>query len=107
LVSDDYTAEARSPAGPDFGDEDPLEAGHDVRRNDMHSAGGADFSPDAAVDRVRPFAALNPLPDDLATACESFQLAILRHKAQHWAEVTLDDVLASLDALKALALAPS
>ena len=55
-------------------------------------------------DLVRPFADLADLPDDLSEAFESFQLAILRHKAEEWQEVSLEDVLASLDALKSLAL---
>jgi hypothetical protein len=56
---------------------------------------------------VRPFENLAELPDDLADAFESFKLAILRHKSAGWAEITRDDVLASLDSLKALAIAPS
>jgi hypothetical protein len=60
-----------------------------------------DFAP------VRPFAALGELPDDLAEAFESFKLAILRHKLAGWTEVGRDNVLASLDALKQLALAPT
>jgi hypothetical protein len=56
---------------------------------------------------VRPFAALPQLPDDLHDAFESFKLAILRHKLAEWKEVPCDDVLASLDGLKQLALAPA
>jgi hypothetical protein len=47
------------------------------------------------------------LPDDVAEAFESFKLAILRHKTQEWQEVSCADILAALDALKALATAPS
>ena len=36
-----------------------------------------------------------------------FKLAILRHKTDQWSEISRDDCLASLDALKELALAPS
>lgn len=56
---------------------------------------------------VRPFADLPSLPDDLAEAFEQFKLAILGHKSQGWKEVSRDDVLATLEALKELALAPS
>lgn len=56
---------------------------------------------------VRPFEKLPELPDDLADAFESFKLALLHHKLAGWKEISRDDVLASLDALKQLALAPT
>lgn len=56
---------------------------------------------------VRPFEKLAELPDDLAEAFESFKLAMLHHKLAGWKEISRDDVLASLDALKQLALAPT
>ena len=72
------------------------------------------FDPDAVYlhdpdlgEPIRPFAELAELPDDLQEAFEAFKLSILRHKLSHWKEVARDDVLASLDALRALALAPS
>lgn len=52
----------------------------------------------------RPFANLAPLPDDLAEAFEAFKLAIVRHRLDGWRDVSRDDVLHALDALKALAL---
>ncbi len=55
----------------------------------------------------RPFADLPPLPDDLNEAFESFKLAILRHKTAGWLEISRDDVLLTLDSLKALAAAPA
>jgi hypothetical protein len=61
----------------------------------------------AAPDPVRPFVELPQLPDDVAEAFESFKLAILRHKGTGWKGISRDDLLASLDALKELALAPS
>lgn len=100
LRSDDYTAEARSPAGPDFGDEDDVPARHDFAEPSFEG------STAPTADRVRPFADLPRLPDDLSTAFEAFQLAILRHRADGWQEVSCDDVAASLEALKSLALAP-
>ena len=68
---------------------------------DDESLGAIDTEP------VRPFAALGELPDDLAEAFESYKLAILRHKLAGWQEISRDDVLSSLDALKQLALAPT
>jgi len=72
--------------------------------------GAAIFSDDPekeTVDFVRPFEKLAELPDDVTEAFESFKLVILRHKMDGWRDVSRDDVLASLDALKNLALAPS
>ncbi|MEQ8785850.1 MAG: hypothetical protein RIC55_06105 [Pirellulaceae bacterium] len=90
--------------GPDFGDEDDSEGGA------RGSGDGASIYSDdnePTVEFVRPFENLADLPDDMAEAFESFKLAILRHKADDWKEISRDDVLASLDALKELALAPS
>jgi hypothetical protein len=56
---------------------------------------------------VRPFAGLAELPADLSEAFEAYKLAILRHKAEGWQAISRDELLASLDALKELALAPS
>jgi hypothetical protein len=66
-------------------------------------------SSDASADPVapfRPFEALASLPDDLAETMEALKLAILRHKVTGWVDVSPGDVLAHLDALKELALAP-
>ena len=54
-----------------------------------------------------PFANLAELPEDLADAFEAFKLAILRHKAEGWRQVSLDDVTGALESLKELAWAPS
>jgi len=59
----------------------------------------------AAAEPVRPFAHLPKLPDDVSEAFEAFKLSILRHKLSGWEEISLDDMLATLDALKELALA--
>jgi hypothetical protein len=52
-----------------------------------------------------PFAQLPELPPDISEAMESFKLAIIRHRLDGWREVSPRDVVASLDALKSLALA--
>jgi hypothetical protein len=61
----------------------------------------------AAVDPVRPFEHLAALPPDLNEAFELFKLAILHHKITAWQEIPCRDVLAALDSLKQLALAPT
>jgi len=63
--------------------------------------------PKESLPPVRPFADLPELPDDLADAFDDMKLAILRHKVNEWEEVSLNDLLMSLDALKQLAAAPS
>ena len=60
-----------------------------------------------AADPVRPFENLPRLPDDLNEAFDAFKLAILNHKLSGWQEISRDDVLATLDALKQLVLAPA
>ncbi len=99
------TDEVRDPGQP------PEDATDDAQEivDDVASRGTAEdvegFS--KVVPPVRPFEDLPPLPDDLADALESFKVAILHHKLSDWESVSRDDVLASLDALCALALAPS
>lgn len=92
--------------GPDFGDEDaPNAAGREAAK-----AGASIYADEDAretIEFVRPFENLGELPDDLAEAFDAFKLALLRHKQEGWEQISRDDVLASLDALKELALAPS
>jgi hypothetical protein len=88
--------------GPDFGeDEEP--GGDDQARHGSTPI----TEPGVSVPTVRPFENLRELPADLADAFDAFKLAILRHKAEDWQQVSRDDVLGSLDALKELALAPA
>jgi hypothetical protein len=67
----------------------------------------AESADEQRAEPVRPFAHLRPLPPDLAEIFERFKLAILQHKVAGWQEVACDDVLAALDSLKQLALAPA
>ncbi|HEY6564172.1 MAG TPA: hypothetical protein VIY86_06720, partial [Pirellulaceae bacterium] len=55
---------------------------------------------------VRPFECLPELPGDLIEAFEALKLVILRHKLQGWRETTSREILAYLDAYKALVTAP-
>jgi hypothetical protein len=67
----------------------------------------SDAADGPASSPVRPFENLPKLPDDIQDAVESFKLAILAHKMTGWEDVSCDDVLAALNALKQLAMAPS
>ena len=90
--------------GPDFGDADPSTVGNSP--SESGAAVYADNVGEATIEFVRPFADLKELPEDLVEAFEAFKLAILRHKMSGWTEVPCEDVLASLEALKQLVLAP-
>jgi hypothetical protein len=61
----------------------------------------------APFEPVRPFEDLPALPSDLNEAFEAFKLAILAHKIDGWRDVSCEDVLATLDALRQLAVAPA
>ena len=89
--------------GPDFGDEPSNATAVGV----PFDADAAMYPGDASGPAVRPFENLAELPPDLAEAFENFKLTILRHKVAGWTDVSRDDVLAVLDALRHFACAPS
>lgn len=60
-----------------------------------------------AAPPVRPFESLPPLPPDFSEGFELMKLAILNHKVSGWREIARDDVLAVLESLRQLALAPA
>ncbi len=60
-----------------------------------------------AAPPLRPFENLPQLPADLREAFDSFKLAIVHHRIAAWQEVSQADVLATLDALRQLVLAPA
>lgn len=94
-------AEGPRPDGPDFGDEDDMSPSAQV------TADGEDDVPpwedeggESALSES-PFARLPSLPVDMAEALEQFKLAIIRHRADGWRDVSQADTLQALDALKA------
>lgn len=90
--------------GPDFGDDETSAQPQSRGANEVAGEGEYSRPP---VELVQPFAALPALPDDLAEAFDSFKLALLRHKTDGWKQVSCDDALRAIEALKALVLAPS
>jgi len=52
---------------------------------------------------ARAFFELAELPPDVDEAFEAYKLAILRHRLSGWYDVTQENVLLSLDALKEMA----
>lgn len=89
--------------GPDFADEPDGTKG----RSEAAAGGESSDAASNAEELVRPFEDLVDLPNDLAEAFDQFKLAIIAHKSNQWEQVSLQDVLRTLDALKALAAAPS
>lgn len=84
------------PEGPDFGEGES--AGEDVAAGDAAYEDFDQTSDDKLVDRTSPFASLPPLPVDIAEAMEQFKLAIVRHRATQWQDVTPATVQQVLDA---------
>lgn len=90
--------------GPDFGEEVEM------------AGGGGDFDPvhepgdqqggSTSENAIRPFENLAELPEDLADAFDRYKLAIIRHRNAGWTDISLEELLGSLEALKALARMP-
>jgi len=81
---------------------DPTEtAGEGVPFDSTDAFAGGEAPP------IRPFENLPTLPADLRDAFDGFKLAIIHHRISNWQEVSLEDVLATLEALRQLALAPA
>jgi hypothetical protein len=76
---------------------------------DSGEAGAADSATlgIAPAKPFRPFENLPPMPADFSEAFELFKLAVISRKLAGWRDIALVDVLAILDALKQLALAPA
>ena len=80
----------------------------EARTSAAYDSDGAEMSNGSAERRaVRPFAQLPSLPSDVSEAFEAYKLCVLRHKLAGFAEISRDDLLATLDALKELVLAPA
>ncbi len=88
-------AEGPRPDGPDFGDDDsgPVSSQNLDDSNDEQAW-------EETEPAESPFASLPSLPVDFAEALEQFKLAIIRHRAGGWSEISETDVLKALDALK-------
>jgi len=92
---------------------------HDIAQVDVFAADASEAdSEDVPLDAidsyagddpppVRPFEKLPILPADLRDAFDGFKLAIIHHRISNWQEVSREDVLATLEALRQLTLAPA
>lgn len=109
-TGDDAQLTPRTSTVRDVGDDADDESAGEERtagRAERRRPDDAAAATPAAKERKRPFADLPTLPDDLAEAFEQFKLVILAHKMAGWTEISRDDLLACLDALKELALQPA
>lgn len=79
---------------------------YDATNGSTHDDSTAPFATQQAAPH-KPFATLPSLPNDVTDAFEAYKLCILRHKLAGWTEVSLDDLIASLEALKEFALVPA
>ncbi len=100
LVRGHSAAETHTGRDTDDGDDD----------DDEHARAGKDDWDDdqptlVASEPVRPFAHLASLPADVSEAFEALKLCIVKHRLAGWAEIAQADMLAALNALRALALA--
>ena len=94
-------AEGPRPDGPDFGDEDDMSPSAKVSADADDDVPPWEDEAAATEPSESPFARLPSLPVDMAEALEQFKLAIIRHRADGWSDVSQADTLQSLDALKA------
>lgn len=90
--------------GPDWGDDNPSTTKSSAATMDEDDESSP---PKESGPKVRPFESFKDLPDDVMDAANAFKVAIIRHKAEEWSEVSKDDMLGMLDALKQLAVASS
>ena len=89
--------------GPDFGDEE--QAAHARESNELAEGEIGDAT--EAPSLVKPFAEIGNLPDDVLDAFEAFKLAVIRHRAAGWEEISQADMINCLESLKVLVSAPS
>lgn len=103
--------EAQGPLaeGPDFGSKNDILPSRpdttDPATDPGTTQAAAQMTP--ISETVRPFDQLPELPENVAEAFETFKLAILSHKADQWKEISPENLLATLEALKTLVLTPS
>lgn len=111
--NDKNYAEGPVHEGPDFGDEVSGKGGKPdadaIAKDVLDSDSEADSDSDSAQEEftARPFESFHDLPDDVIEALNAFKIAIISHKTNEWQDVSRDDMLDLLDALKKLAMTTS
>lgn len=85
--------------GPDWGDEEATKS----PTNRSESESGAEVDSPTKPHAIRPFESFDDLPEDVMEVANAFKVAIIRHKADQWSEISQEDMVGLLDALKQLA----
>ena len=93
--------------GPDFGDESGANVPFDPDKNGADEGKSLFAPPKEQSETVRPFEDIPDLPEDLLNAFDALKIAIISHKLSGWRDISCDDILSALNAMKQLALAPS
>lgn len=92
--------------GPDWGDADQPAGSSSLNTATLDDEAKSDSEVEAPHE-VRPFESFTDLPDDVMEAASDFKVAIIKHKSEEWEQISCNDLVALLDALKRLAgLAP-
>ncbi len=84
--------------GPDFGEE--AEASKDSLSEEDDDVPFEVEEDGVREPIVNPFAGLPALPTDVAEALEQFKLAVVRHRASKWTEISQESMLSVVDALR-------
>lgn len=93
--------------GPDFGDDEASSgAPSSTPWNELSNGSYDEPTSGERAELISPFENLPTLPEDLAEAVDNLKLAIVRHRAAGWREVTSEALLTTLEALKKLCIAP-
>ena len=106
-ASDREVLEGPIHEGPDFGESERTSGSGFDSAESPALTDGATGTEVATEARVRPFESFTDLPDDLAEASNMFKVAIIRHKTDQWDEISRDEVIGLLDAMKQLVVAAS
>jgi hypothetical protein len=92
--------------GPDWGDGDRPAGSPSLNTATLDDESKSDLEVEAPHE-VRPFESFTDLPDDVMEAASDFKVAIIKHKSEEWEQISCNELVALLDALKRLAgLAP-
>jgi hypothetical protein len=85
--------------GPDFGDEDGGK-GKSSKGDGVATLADEDSEVEEFI--AKPFESFTDLPEDVLDALNAFKIAIITHKTAEWEDVSRDDMMDLLDALKQL-----
>jgi hypothetical protein len=92
--------------GPDFGDQDFSESGNSAA-NLSGTDPRQDFRRDTGVVEQQNheplFESFENLPDDVLEGVNAFKLLIIRHRTEQWQEISQQDMINLLEALKKMA----